>query len=115
MKLPQCPRCNAAVDLKPTLDQIGITGVIPKGYGVRCPGCGNTLKFSQWRVLALRFLPFLVLVPFAWYPNSPMALRIIAVIIALGPGIASYIRPPYNLFEPSVAEPFENLEVIDDL
>ena len=111
MKMPTCPKCLAAVDIRPLYDAVNYRGVIPKGHGIRCRSCKLVLKVSQWKFFAVIALPLLLFIPFIWIEESSKLVRLVvsAIFIVLFLGPMARFFP--QLYELRRSEPFEEIQL----
>ena len=113
--MPHCPNCNAQVDIEPAYRAYNLRGVFVRGQGVRCRSCATILEFSQWRVFAVKFAPLLLLVPFIWYRDTTLAMRILIATLAVGPFLVTTIRFFPNLYQLKIPNPKREVRSDDGL
>ena len=113
--MPHCPNCASQVDIEPAYKAYNFRGVFVRGQGVRCRNCDTILEFSQWRVLAVKFIPCLLLVPFIWYRDTTVAMRIVIVTLAVGPLLVTTFRCFPDLFQLRIPDPKRKVSSDDEL
>lgn len=113
--MPRCPNCKSDVDIKPAYEEYNFRGIFVRGQGVRCRGCDTILEFSQWRILAVKIAPFLLLIPFIWYRETTVPMRIIIAALAVGPFLVTTFRLFPNLFELRIPDHNRDVHSDDEL
>ena len=76
--MPHCPNCDAQIDIEPAYRANNLRGV---------------------------FVPFLLLVPFIWYRDTTLAMRILIATLAVGPFLVTTIRFFPNLYQLKIPNP----------
>lgn len=110
--MPQCPKCSSQVDIRPAYEAYNLRGIFVRGQGVRCRSCDAVLEFSQWRLLAVKFAPFLLLVPFIWYRDTTVPMRVVVAALVVGPLFLTSVRLFQGLFDLKI--PSQNRKVCTD-
>jgi hypothetical protein len=113
--MPLCPKCNSQVDIGPAYRAYNWRGVFVRGQGVRCRGCETVLEFSQWRALVVKFAPVLLLVPFVWYRDTSVPMRLVVAALVVGPFLITTIRLFPSLFELKIPSRDRNVLSDDEL
>lgn len=113
--MPECPSCNSQVDIEPAYKAYNFRGVFVRGQGARCRNCGTILEVSQWRALLVRFAPFILLVPFIWYRDTTVAMRIVILVFALGPFLVTMFHLIPGLYQLKMPGPERDVSSDDDL
>ena len=113
--MTECPLCSSNVDIKPALNAYGFHGVLARGQGVRCRSCYTTLELFAWRLLLIQFAPFLLLVPFYWYRDSTVLLRIFVAVFAIAPLLVTSLHFFPSLYRLKVASAGRKVRPDDEL